>query len=144
LLVGLADLCILANFTLNIYNKDMFEGYGKAIFSILISVVLIVIIANNVKTALNYQKGVEKVEYTEQKLLKLQAENQELKDKIQETENPEYIEKLAIEELNLASQDATILIIPEENELLPEENPKAHSSEKMAPNYEKWLLFLGL
>lgn len=122
----------------------MFEGYSKTIFSILISTILIVIIANNVKTALNYRKGVEKIEYTEQKLVKLEAENQELKAKIQETENPEYIEKLAIEELNLAAEDATILIIPEENELLPEENPESYSSTKAAQNYEKWLLFLGL
>ena len=122
----------------------MFEGYGKTIFSILISIILIVIIANNVKTALNYQKGVKKIEDTKERLDELQAQNQELKAKIQETENPEYIEKLAVEELNLASEDATILIIPEENELLPEENSMSYSSGKVAQNYEKWLLFLGL
>lgn len=122
----------------------MFEGYGKTIFSILILIVLSVIIANNVKTILNYQKGVAKIEDTEEKLASLEAQNQDLKAKIQQTENPEYIEKLAIEELNLASSDATILIIPEENEPAQEENPKPHSNRDLTQNYVKWLWFLKL
>lgn len=120
----------------------MFENKTQVFIYILIGVVLTIIISNNIKSILNYRKGVERIESMNIRLKEAEARNSELKSSIEETQNPEYQKKLAIEELNLAAEDATILVIPDENNLIIDTPAKTHSPTDSVAIFDQWMYFL--
>ena len=122
----------------------MSENKIQLFIYILIGTVLTIIISNNIKSILNYRKGLDRIEETNSRLVEAETANTELKAKIEETQNPEYQKKLAIEELNLVSEDATILVIPEENSLTNTTVDETHSLTEGVTVFSNWLKYLKL
>ena len=68
----------------------MSENKIQLFIYILIGTVLTIIISNNIKSILNYRKGLDRIEETNSRLVEAETANTELKAKIEETQNPEY------------------------------------------------------
>lgn len=76
----------------------------------------------------------KKVGETQKKFNTLQKQNQELKDKLKEVKSPEYIEKIARDELNLGKEGESVVILPEEIQNIKPQK----SLVKTTPNWQKW------
>ena len=122
----------------------MLADKSKLIWFICIGVLLLIIISNNVSSILNYRNGIKKIEDKEKELVELEAENQTLIKNIKEAQKPEYQQKLAIEELNLTADQATILIIPKENDPKNPSDVVSYSTTKTPYFFAKWVVFLKL
>ena len=63
-----------------------------------------------------YKSG-EQVRLAESQVQQAEAENQSLKQKLAQIDNPEFIEKEAREKLGMAKEGETILILPTQNKV---------------------------
>jgi|694.fasta_scaffold00773_10 cell division protein FtsB len=122
----------------------MLENKINYIFGFILITILFIITSNNIKSIFNYTKGVNYIKESQTELQELESKNLELKEMITTTESNDYLQKLAIEELNLASENATILIIPEENTTKTYESGQSHSNPSEPENFSKWIQYLKL
>ena len=63
-----------------------------------------------------------------------QAENDQLKQKLNQVESPEFIEKEARDKLNLQKEGEVVVVLPKTQELVLDDQNKG---EKLA-NWQKW------
>jgi cell division protein FtsB len=87
-----------------------------------------------------YKTG-DRVANAREKLAKVTRENEELKQKAEEVNDPEYMEKLAREKLGYGYEGEVVLVMPEEQV----ESGKLKVENENIPNWQKWgKLYLGV
>ncbi len=84
---------------------------SKNILPMLLTFILAILVVNNVRSLFNYRKGINKLAEAQKELRELQDQNQKLKGDIQKAQSDEFIEKSALENLNLTKDPQTILIM---------------------------------
>lgn len=77
-------------------------------------------------------KSGEQVRIAQNQVKKAEAENQQLRGRLAEIDNPEFIEREAREKLGYAREGETILILP------PRDQPKSPFSEPEKPSWKQW------
>lgn len=76
------------------------------------------------------------IKLAEEKVLKLEKEKEELSQKYQYYQSPEFIEEEARNKLNMAKPGETIVILPPNlEEILGRQKPEQKTD---LPNWEKW------
>ncbi len=78
-------------------------------------------------------KSGEQVHLAQTQLQKEQTKNQELKKRLAEIDNPQFIEKEAREKLGYAKEGETILILPDQNII-----DNGQLTVDSRPNWRKW------
>ena len=120
--------------------KSILSPYIRYLF-IAFFILLIVSLARNVIRIL---KAGERVGEAEKRVEKLKVENEELKKRLETVGSEEYIEKQLRDNLGLAKEGETIVVLPDE-ETLRALAPRVEEEEETLPdpNWRKWLkLFL--
>ncbi len=77
-------------------------------------------------------KSGEQVHLAQSQLQQAQAKNQELKKRLAEVDNPQFIEKEARDKLGYAKEGETILVLPTQSD---QTSPQ---TEDNTPNWKKW------
>ena len=113
----------------------------KQYTQILITGILIVLILNTVRSIIQLNKSVKKVEDIKQRINMVESENIELKKKIQYALTDQFLEKEAVEKLKLVKPGYRILIINDKYNSEDNENDEGKVNE---PNYKLWLKAFGL
>ncbi len=97
---------------------------------IVISIVAVIVIV----AAFNFWQNIEKMNHLqskidemEEKIEKAEAENEELKEQLENTNDPEYIEEVAREKLGLVKPGEMLLVPVEEKQ--QEDNEESKDSE---------------
>lgn len=78
-----------------------------------------------------YRAG-EQVHQAQEQLSQEEAQNQKLKQKLAEIDNPQFIEREAREKLGYSKEGETILILPQQDQ----QSQRVTESEK--PSWEQW------
>ncbi|OGM02253.1 hypothetical protein A2115_01995 [Candidatus Woesebacteria bacterium GWA1_41_8] len=120
--------------------KSILSPYIRYLF-IAFFILLTVSLARNVIRIL---KAGERVGEAEKRVEKLKVENEELKKRLETVGSEEYIEKQLRDNLGLAKEGETIVVLPDE-ETLRALAPRVEEEEETLPdpNWRKWLkLFL--
>lgn len=81
-----------------------------------------------------YRLGSEVVE-AEKQLNSIKLKNVELKQKLEEAQTPEFLEK-EVRNLGYAKEGETLIVIPDE--VLPSYQPLATESGEEVPNWKRW------
>ncbi len=79
-------------------------------------------------------KSGEQVHLAQSQLQQEQAKNQELKKRLAEVDNPQFIEKEARDKLGYAKEGETILVLPQSSQL----EPSFAGATDGRPNWRKW------
>jgi len=80
-------------------------------FPYLLALILIVLLANSIRSTLDAYKSVGRLDQAKFELQELKIENERLNNDIWYAQSPEYLQKAAVEELNMAKPGETILIV---------------------------------
>lgn len=84
---------------------------GKNTLSIILFFILLILVINNIRSLINYRNGLNRLTVAQLELEKLETQNIELFSKIEEVQTSEFVEKTALERLNLTKEPQTILIM---------------------------------
>lgn len=108
----------------------------------ILAVLLILLVAYNlVNQILRAFKASDRLSSVAEKVYSLEAQNKELKKKLEEIKLPRFIEQQARDKLGLSKKGETIVIIPEQK--LKEVLGVSQSAQIRFSNWQGWLkLFL--
>ena len=69
---------------------------------------------------------------------KLQNQSQQLKKKLAQTNQPDFVEQVARDKLNMAKPGETVVVVPEQaiNHVIASQNPPV---EEKLPNWQGWV-----
>lgn len=98
-------------------------------FPYLLALVLIVLLANSIRSTLDVYKSVGRLDQAKFQLQELKIENERLNNDIQYAQSEEYLQKAAVEELNMAKPGETILIV---EQLQPNSNSEVSEAEEVS------------
>ena len=100
---------------------------------IVISIVAVIVIV----AAFNFWQNIEKMNHLqskidemEEKIEKAEAENKELREQLENTNDPEYIEEVAREKLGLVKPGEMLLVPVEEKQQEDEENKDSDNTQE--------------
>ena len=99
-------------------------------FSIILSIILAFIIFENISSILSYKQSYNRLKESQIQLKQLEDENSEWRAKIDEAQGEEYLEKFALEELNLTKDNKIVVVL--DNSLKP--NRQNSSKDETAEN----------
>lgn len=102
------------------------ENEKASRFRYLLAFILVVLLINSIRSIADVHKSVGRLDQAKFELERLKVENERLKGDITYIQTPEYLQKAAIEELNMAKPGETILIV---EQLSPKDGPEADSSQ---------------
>jgi cell division protein FtsB len=80
-------------------------------FPYIISFILLLLLINSVRSIYDMHKSIGRLDQAEFQLNALKIENEKLKGDIAYAQTPEYLQKAAVEELNMAKPGETILLV---------------------------------
>lgn len=105
---------------------------------VILAVILVLLIAYNlINQILVAFKSSDRLSAAAEKVYSLEAQNSELKKKLQEIKSPQFIEQQARDKLGLSRKGETVVIIPEQK--LKEVLGVSQSAEIRFPNWQGWL-----
>ena len=142
-------LCIIAT------NENVGMRYNQTVrlssfnhkgsnFPILIFIVLIVLIINSAKSISGLRSSVNRLESAKKELTNLKEENKRLQNNIEYVQTEEYIEKAALEQLNLTKEGYTILIMETETPTYRENLQEKAENKEIIQNWKLWAKTFGL
>ncbi len=105
------------------------------LLAILVTILILFGLGKQISEALQAGSSLDKAT---DNLSKLQEENQSLKQRLKEVENPLFIEKIARDKLNLAKPNEIVVIISE-SELQNILTSKEATPEAKMENWQGWL-----
>lgn len=108
----------------------MFKSKLFRLIVILISLVMVVGLSRGLYALWNKKDIVSE---RQEALRKLERENQELQKKLEEAKSPEFIERMARDNLGLIKEGETIVLMPN----LPAQAGDQKEEENL-PNWKKW------
>lgn len=88
-----------------------------------------------VKSFLGFGGAYRRVDEAKKMLENEENKNKQLKDKFEEVQKNEYIEKVIRNELNMQMEGETIVVLPDNKQ---DEFPQARDDEDKKKNWEKW------
>lgn len=97
-------------------------------FPYLLALILVVLLINSIRSILDIHKSVARLDQAKFRLEELKVENSRLNEQIVYAQSEEYLQKAAIEELNMARPGETILIV---EQLQPKSDKKDLSEEEV-------------
>lgn len=106
---------------------------SNIVFPFVFVAITIFIIAS-FSTIFTLWKAGDKVKISQESLAKLHQENKKLKEELQVTKNPLFIEKTAREKLNMSKPEEEIVVIPQELIAVQKFAPAID-----IPNWKKWI-----
>ncbi len=109
----------------------------RKIIAILAVLVILLIAYNLVSQILGAFKSSDRLSAMADKVYSLEAQNKELKKKLEEIKSPQFIEQQARDKLGLSKKGETIVIIPEQK--LKEVLGVSQSAQIRFPNWQGWL-----
>lgn len=112
-------------------------------FPYLIAIVLVILLINSIRSILDIHSSIGRIDKAKAELQFLESENEEFQKAIAYAKTPEYLHKVAIEELNMAKPGETILIV---EQMTPESIDKEESivyDSKPEP-LELWMTYFNL
>lgn len=113
--------------------KAMFKKFGLVIVTILV----LVIIYNLISRIIDAVKSGERLSQSAQQLQKLETENKELKERLEEVKSQLFIEEQARNKLGFSKKGETLVIIPEEK--IKQILGASQSAQLRLPNWQGWL-----
>ncbi len=111
----------------------MFKKFGLVIVTILV----LVIIYNLISRIIDAVKSGERLSQSAQQLQKLETENKELKERLEEVKSQLFIEEQARNKLGFSKKGETLVIIPEEK--IKQILGASQSAQLRLPNWQGWL-----
>jgi len=106
----------------------------KKLYYGLTALILLSLIVNFSRKALNFRRAGKKIEEKRGQLQDLEAKNQELKRQMEEVDSPRFIEQEAREKLGLGKKDEVVVILPPIEPLRGE----GSEAEKKVQNWQRW------
>lgn len=86
----------------------------KKVIIVVVILVSLVVAYNLISQIINASKSGERLSEAAEVVYNLEAENKQLKKKLEEIQSPQFIEEEARNKLNLGKSGETIVIIPDE------------------------------
>jgi cell division protein FtsB len=110
----------------------------KKLVVIIVIIISFYIIFSLFKQIFNALDAGKRLDKQADEVSQLQDKNRSLRTKLNEVEQPEYIEKIARDKLNLSKPDETTVIIPDEEvqKFILSQKPK---EVVIIPNWQGWL-----
>jgi len=104
---------------------------------ILIQVAIVISLVRGIQLS---KRTAGRIALLEEAKTKLQDEKRKLEEESRYVQSDFYLEKVAREELHLAKQGETVVIIPSERDLIPTESPSTSEKDNLQdrPNWKKW------
>ncbi len=105
-----------------------------------VALVAILLIFSLVRNLIKISEVRKSITREQERVEKLKAENQRLKDELAKTQSDEFIEKQLRDNLGLAKAGEIVLVLPDE-ETLRKLAPQIPEEEEVLPdpNWKKWL-----
>lgn len=110
-------------------------------FPLIITIILAVLVIGSLKSISNLNKGIERLTNAEDRLEALKLENEKLQADIEYAMSDEYLEKAAVEKLNMTKPGYKILVVESVNETRDNSEPIVLSESIILkqPNWELWI-----
>jgi cell division protein FtsL len=105
----------------------------------LVPIVLFLILLSTVRSTIDIKQSLRRLEEIKEKLKLEEIQNQKLKNELNYVNSDNYVEKVAIEELNMTKPGYKILVI---NEVTPDDIQKQiikEPAQRQKSNLELWL-----
>lgn len=99
--------------------------------SIIIGLYLIIISGRSI---ISLSGAGKKIDEAEEKLARAKKQNEDLKNKLREVKSPQFVEKIARDQLNMSKTGESLLILPS---LAPIQS-HAEAKNEALPNWKKW------
>jgi len=106
---------------------------------ILITILLLVILINNLKSIEELHQSIGKIQDSKLKIDSLIADKDRLNENINYAQTEEYLEKVAIEQLNLTKPGYTVVIVDENTMQKPANQAPQVATTKTQPNWQLWI-----
>ena len=100
--------------------------------------VSILLVVNSTKRLLAFKTTAQKVEESEQYLVKLKEENEALKAELEYKRSQEFIEGEIRNKLGLAKEGEAVVILPQDGSSPADAKAMAGGQSTVVPNYIKW------
>ena len=114
-------------------------------FSYLLAFILVILFINTIRSTLEVRRSAGRIGEAKFQLEELKVENKRLKSDISYAQTPEYLQKAAVEELNMAKPGETILIV---EQLKPKSGEKPETDKDTAASkptpLELWMTDFNL
>ncbi len=120
--------------------QDRKVSNSNSKFPIIITIVLIFIFANIIRSIIRLNTSINKLDQAKEQVVEIENSNKELAEKIEFANTPEFIEKEATERLNLTRPGEKIIIMGDSSATYEE---KENQSEKLPTKNENWRLWLS-
>ena len=108
-------------------------------FPILLTIVLLALIINISRSILDLRKSDERVDNAQERINELAEQNDSLSQQIQYADTDDFLQKAALEDLNMVKPGYKILII---NEKRPEDFAINQPAQDNTPDYKNWQLWM--
>ena len=119
-----------------VYTMSVKRNFLLLLF-FLVSILLIV---NGVRRLLAFKTTTERVGEAEERLVRLQRENEGLKQELEYKRGQEFAEKEIRDKLGLAKPGEAVVVLPKKND----ERQTTNDERQNDPNWQKWWkLFFG-
>jgi cell division protein FtsB len=119
---------------------DKFRSKTIKLSKYLIYVLLILLVISVYKNISKINQIYKRIAEKEEDVKKLEEANKDLEEKVQESSNPDYIEKQIRDKLGLAKEGEIVVVLPPP-EVLRKYAPVVEREEENLPdpNWKKWL-----
>ena len=109
--------------------------FKSRLFHLIVTLISLVMVVGLSRGIYALWKKKDIVSERQEALAKLEREQQELKQKLEEAQSPEFIERMARENLGFIKEGETIVLMP--NDKWPMLNEEGQPQENI-PNWKKW------
>lgn len=128
------------------FPANRFNSIKKpSLIELALAAILIYMLSNNIQSLLNYRNGLKRLEEKTQAINNLKSQNDALRAQIANTQTDEFLQKAAIDQLNLSKPGETILILDNEENTSqskptaePENLANKLTNEKTITNLALW------
>ena len=116
----------------------------KKFYGLLVLILALILISSSLNSVSRIGKAGEKVKEVEETIDKLENENKDLEERLENIKSEAYVEKQLRDKLGLAKEGEVVLVLPEED-VVREFAPKVESEDDFLPesNLEKWARLFG-
>ena len=113
----------------------------KSKFPIIVTTILLFLIFTNSRSVTNLKSSINRINTAETKIDDLAKQNEDLKEKIEQVSTEEYVEKEAVEKLNLTKPGQKIIIM---EGIKPKDDIEKTNPAIPEPNWKLWLNRLNI
>jgi cell division protein FtsB len=116
----------------------------RRFYGFLVFVLALILISSSVRSVSRIGRAGEKLREVEERIRKLERENKDLEERLENVKSDEYVEQQLRDKLGLAKEGEVVVVLPEED-VIREFAPKMESEEDFLPesNWAKWVRLFG-